>query len=67
MTASTVKISDRNGLSLCNPNEISRGGANVLLRVLRHDLCSFIHNKSKSATNDQIFQQQIRLFITSQV
>ena len=45
--------------------DISRS-ANALLRVLRHGLCSFIHNKSKSATNDQIFQQQVRLFITAQ-
>jgi len=66
IAASTVKISNRNGLSLRNPNEISRS-ANALLRVLRHGLCSFIHNKSKSALNDKIFQQQIRSFITSQV
>jgi len=66
IATSTVKISNRNGLSLRHPNEISRG-ANALLRVLRQGLCSFIHDKSKSATNDQIFQQQIRSFITSQV
>ena len=66
IAASTVKISSRNGLSLRNPNQISRS-ANALLRVLRHGLCSFIHNKSKCATNDHIFQQQVRLFIKSQV